>query len=49
MMNSASTLITFDFYKKYINLNATDVQLVRLGRIIIGVLVLLAAGLTIRL
>ena len=47
MMNSASTLITFDFYKKYINPNATDVQLVRLGRIIIGVLVLLAAGLTI--
>ncbi|MFL2908449.1 MAG: sodium:solute symporter family transporter, partial [Limisphaerales bacterium] len=47
MMNSAATLITFDFYKKFINPNATDGQLVRLGRIIIGVLVLLAAGLTI--
>jgi SSS family solute:Na+ symporter len=47
MMNSAATLITFDGYKRYVNPKASERQLVRLGKIIIGVLVLGSAGLTI--
>jgi SSS family solute:Na+ symporter len=47
MMNSAATLITFDGYKRYVNPKASEEQLVKLGKIIIGVLVLGSAGLTI--
>ena len=34
MFNSTSTLFTMDIYKKYINKNATDKQLVNTGRIV---------------
>ena len=47
MMNSAATLITFDGYKRFINPEASDEKLVRLGKIIIGILVLGSAILTI--
>ena len=33
VLNSASTLITIDFYKKFINPDATDRQQVRFGQI----------------
>ena len=42
VLNSASTLITIDFYKKLINPNAGDEQQVRFGRI--GGTIILAAG-----
>ncbi len=47
MMNSAATLITFDGYKRFVNPDADDKQLVRLGKWVIGLLVLGSAGLTI--
>jgi len=47
MLNSAATLITFDGYKRFVNAEASDEKLVRLGKIIIGLLVLISAGLTI--
>jgi len=47
MMNSAATLITFDGYKRFVNPEANDEKLVRLGKIIIGILVLGSAILTI--
>ncbi|HZZ42138.1 MAG TPA: sodium/solute symporter [Tepidisphaeraceae bacterium] len=33
VLNSASTLVTIDFYKKLINPNSTDAQQVRIGRL----------------
>lgn len=47
MMNSAATLITFDFYKRFVNPQATDRQLIRMGRVLIGVMVIGCALLTI--
>ena len=47
MMNSAATLITFDFYKRFVNPQATDQQLIRMGRVLIGVMVVGCALLTI--
>ncbi len=47
MMNSASTIITFDFYKRYFNKDASDATLILVGRVTIVVLITLAAGLTI--
>ena len=47
MMNSAATLITFDFYKRFLNPEATDKQLIRMGRVLIGVMVIGCALLTI--
>ena len=47
MMNSAATLITFDFYKRFVNPEATDKQLIRMGRLLIGVMVIGCALLTI--
>jgi SSS family solute:Na+ symporter len=47
MMNSAATLITFDGYKRFVNPKASEEQLVKLGRIVIGVIVIGSAGLTI--
>ncbi len=47
MMNSAATLITFDFYKRFVNPEATDKQLIRMGRVLIGVMVIGCALLTI--
>ena len=40
-------LITFDGYKRFVNPDADDKQLVRLGKWVIGLLVLGSAGLTI--
>ncbi|MDA0587825.1 MAG: sodium/solute symporter [Planctomycetota bacterium] len=42
MMNSAATIVTMDIYKKYMNPDATDAQLIRAGRISIIGFVLLA-------
>lgn len=42
MMNSAATIVTMDIYKKYMNPDATDDQLIRAGRISIVAFVLLA-------
>ncbi len=39
LVNSASTLVTFDLYKKYINPEATDRQLLPLGRWVIAILI----------
>ena len=47
MMNSAATLITFDIYKRYINPEADEKQLIKIGRILIGVMVTGCALLTI--
>ena len=47
MLNSAATLITFDFYKRFINPQATERQLIRIGRVLIGVMVVGCALLTI--
>ena len=33
MMNSAATLITFDIYKRYINPEADEKQLIKLGHL----------------
>jgi len=43
MMNSAATIVTIDIYKRYINPNASDRQMIRVGRLsIIGFVVLAA-------
>ena len=47
MMNSAATLITFDLYKRYIKPEATDTELIRIGRWCIAGLVAGSAILTI--
>jgi len=47
MMNSAATLLTFDVYRKYINPQASERQLILTGRILIACIILLAALLTI--
>ncbi len=43
MMNSAATILTVDIYKKYIRPDATDAEMIRMGRISIIVLVTMAA------
>lgn len=47
MLNSGATIITFDFYKRFVNPNASDQQLIKLGKLWVGILLVLAAGLTI--
>jgi SSS family solute:Na+ symporter len=47
MMNSAATIFTLDIYKKYINPQADDHRVVFVGRVTIGILVVLAAALAI--
>lgn len=47
MMNSAATLVTFDIYKRYWHPEASDKQLIRVGRVSIAVFVTGAAVLTI--
>lgn len=42
MMNSASTLATVDLYRKYVNPRATDTMLVRQGRIVVALLMVLS-------
>ena len=43
MMNSAATIVTMDIYRRYINPNATDAQMIRIGRLSIVAFVSLAA------
>lgn len=45
MLNSTSTIFTMDIYKPYINKNAGDKQLVRVGRITVLVALAIAASL----
>ena len=47
MMNSAATIMTFDLYKKYINLEASDRKLISIGRIWIVTFIVLAGFITI--
>ena len=47
MMNSAATIITFDIYKRYVEPDASEKKLIRIGRICICIMVIGAAGLTI--
>ena len=47
MLNSGSTIITFDFYKRFVKPNASDQELIKLGRLWVLVLLVLAAALTI--
>ena len=47
LLNSAATLITFDGYKRFVNPKVKDEELVKLGKIIIAIIVALAAVLTI--
>ena len=42
MMNSAATIVTFDVYRRYINPQATDRQMIRVGRVSIAAFVVLA-------
>ncbi|GAB4559268.1 MAG: sodium/sugar symporter [Haliangiales bacterium] len=42
MMNSAATLATIDIYKKYLRPDADDKQLIRIGRVVIVVIVLIS-------
>lgn len=46
MMNSAATIFTFDVYQKYINPDADERTLVRMGRVAIIVFVIFATALT---
>jgi solute:Na+ symporter, SSS family len=43
MMNSASTIVSFDIYKKYLRPDATDKELILAGRISIVIFVFVAA------
>jgi solute:Na+ symporter, SSS family len=43
MMNSVSTMLSFDVYKKYINATASDKQTVRFGQFFIALMCLLAS------
>ena len=45
VLNAASTLLTMDVYQRYINPNAKQFQYVTMGRIFIGVFVLLGCAL----
>ena len=47
MMNSAATIMTFDLYKKYINPEADDRKLIRMGRFWIFAFIILAGLITI--
>ena len=47
MMNSAATIMTFDLYKKYLNPEADDRKLIRMGRIWIIAFIIMAGLITI--
>ncbi len=47
MMNSAATLVSVDLYREYVNPDASDRQMIRVGRLSIAVFVTLAAALAI--
>lgn len=43
MMNSAATLLTFDVYKRYVNLEASDQKMIKMGKLCMIFLIILAA------
>jgi len=47
MMNSAATIVTFDFYRRYIEPDASERKLILVGRLCITFFLLAAAALTI--
>lgn len=47
MLNSSATIVTFDFYKRFVKPDASEQELVRLGRILIGIFIIIAAAITI--
>lgn len=47
MMNSAATIVTVDVYQRYLKPDATDRQMILVGRVSIAVFVVLAAALAI--
>jgi SSS family solute:Na+ symporter len=47
LLNSGATLLVFDFYKKYFRKNASDRELIQVGRVIILVLLVIASLLAI--
>ena len=47
MMNSAATIVTFDIYKRYVDPEASDEKLIRVGRIAIAAFLVGAAFFTI--
>lgn len=47
MMNSASTIVTFDIYKRFINPEASEKKLVSVGRMWIAIFIVAAAIITI--
>ena len=47
MVNSTATLITFDIYRKRIKPNATDRELLNLGRVLIALLIAVGAALAV--
>jgi hypothetical protein len=47
MLNSASTIVTFDVYKRYVRPDADDQHLIFFGRVCIVVFIVIAAALTI--
>jgi len=47
MMNSAATIITFDFYRRYIKPDASERHLIFVGRVFIAVFLMVAASLCI--
>lgn len=47
MMNSAATIVTFDVYRRYINPEASEKQLIKIGRYCILAALIGSAGLTI--
>jgi len=43
MLNSGATIITFDFYKRYVRPDASEKELIKVGRIVVIVFLVLAA------
>lgn len=43
MLNSGATIATFDFYRRFVKPDATDRELIRVGRIFIGVFLIASA------
>ena len=46
MMNSTATLFTFDIYRKYFRPDASEMRLIRVGRVAMMLMVLVAIGLS---
>jgi solute:Na+ symporter, SSS family len=46
MMNSVSTMLAFDIYKKYVNKNASDMMTVRFGQVFVVIMCAIAVALS---